>query len=102
MHARIAALALLAVLAACGLPGDADVEPSAQVRAAPAPVLLPDAVFQAALAEARPAGARLEAEAAVLAARAEALAARAEALGAPVIEPATRDRLEAAGARSGG
>ena len=102
MDARIAALALFAVLAACGLPPDADVEPSAQVLAAPAPVLLPDAVFRAALNEARPAGARIEAEAAVLAARAEALATRAGALDAPVIEPAMRDRLEAASAGPGG
>lgn len=104
MDVRIPALAagLAALLTACGLPEDADIAPATDVLSAPAPMLLPDATFRTALAEAQPAGARIEADAAILAARAEALAARAETLNAPVIEPADRARLEAASAGPGG
>lgn len=104
MDVRIPALAagLAALLTACGLPEDADIAPSTDVLSAPAPMLLPDATFRTALAEAQPAGARIEADAAILAARAEGLAARAKTLNAPLIEPADRARLEAASAGPGG
>ena len=92
---------LLLALAACGPPADADIAPSDYVLAAENPTLLPDSDFSAAVAEARPAGVRLEAEAALLAARAEALRARVEGMGT-LIDPAARERLEAAERPAGG
>jgi hypothetical protein len=95
------AAALATALAGCDQPDEAAIAPSDFVRAAPNPTLLPDAEFTAALATAAPAVARIEAGATLLAARAEALQARAEGLGAPVIDPADRDRLEAVQELSG-
>jgi hypothetical protein len=93
---------LVLALAACGTPPGADIPPSDYVQTSARPTLAPDSDFAAALAEAGPAAARIDAETAALAARAEALRARVEGLGAPVIDPADRERLEAAEARTGG
>ncbi|WP_297971446.1 hypothetical protein [uncultured Amaricoccus sp.] len=85
--------AALAVLS-CG-PSEEVVGPrSAALRDAPPPRLGETAAFDAALARAGPDAERLEAAKGELAARAEALRARAEALAAPVVDPATRPRLE--------
>lgn len=89
-------LALAGVLAACEPPAGADIPPSEAARTAPPPRLEPTASFDAALASAGPASEALEAQAADLAARAAGLRARADALGAPVLDPGTRSRLEAA------
>jgi hypothetical protein len=88
--------ALAAALMACDPPGAANVPPTEAARTAPPPRLEPTASFDAALASAGPASQALEAQAAELADRAAGLRARAATLGAPVIDPDTRDRLEAA------
>lgn len=76
-------LALAAVLpAGCGAPPEAEIPTSDGARAAPAPMLVETARFDAALADAGPAVERLGAERDALAARAEALRARAAALDA--------------------
>ena len=90
-----AQLALLLV-AACAPPESVAVQISEEARAAPEPQLGATASFDAALASAGPDVERLDAASAGLAERATALRARAAALGAPVIDPGTRERLEAA------
>lgn len=69
-------------LAACGPSREAEIPTSAEARAAPPPMLVETARFDAALADAAPATERLSAERDALAARAAALRARAAALDA--------------------
>ncbi len=85
----------LALLAACA-PREAEIPMSEAARAAPPPRLDETAAFDAALAQAQPDAERLGAGATDLAARAAALRARADALSAPVVDPDTRSRLDAA------
>ena len=93
---RPACLALgLALLAACA-PKEAEIPISDAARAAPPPRLGETAAFDAALARSQPDAERLGAGAEDLGARAAALRARAAALSAPVVDPDTRSRLEAA------
>ena len=88
------ALALAAFVAACGPPPGSEAPITEAARAAPPARLIETARFDAALASAGPDGERLDAGAADLAARAAALRARAAAMGGPLIDPATRQRLE--------
>ena len=97
MPPATAGLLVMAALLACGPPREAVAPVSDAARTAPPPRLGPTAQFDAALASAAPDAERLEAGAAALAARAEALRARAAGLSAPVVDPAARPRLEAAG-----
>jgi hypothetical protein len=93
---RAAAVAAGLVLAACGPPPEAVIEPSAEVEGLPAPALLPTAAFEAAQADAAPAAERIGAGSEALAGRAESLRVRAAGLDAPVLTPEERARLEAA------
>lgn len=91
-----ALLALALALAGCA-PREAQAPVSERVRTAPPPYLVPTAAFEAPRAEGLASARSVEAERDALAARAEALRARGAALsGADVIDPAERERLEAA------
>ncbi len=88
-------LALVLGLAGCAPPG-AEVPISEALRTAPPPQLGETASFDAALATAAPDAQRLASGSEALAARAAALRTRAAALTGEVVDPATRERLEAA------
>jgi len=96
MHCDTLLLALGLALAACTMPEGAVVPPSPEAAAAPRPDLIETARFRSALAAAEPDAAELASLASGLQARAAALRARAGALQGPVLDPATRARLEAA------
>jgi hypothetical protein len=91
-------LALLLLLAACGLPDGTVIEPSEAARALPPPQLVRTDRLEAAGAAAAEDALRIETAIAELEARRAALEARAAALGGPVIPPAERARMEAAAA----
>lgn len=95
---RGATAALLACIAAggCVEPDAPGLEPSAELRAAPAPELGATATLRSAAALASLEAERLQATGTGLAARGDALRARAAALRGPVIPPERRARLEAA------
>ncbi len=86
----------LLALFACAPPEVASLPVSDAAREAPPPRLGETASFDDALAGSAPAAERLGEDAASLAARASALRARAAALSAPVVDPATAARLDAA------
>ncbi len=93
-------LVLLATLAAagCTVPRDADFTPSAAASTGPPPDLVPTGRFTEAFQTVGGTTEELQAGAEDLAARAAGLQARATALSAPVMDPADRDRLDAASA----
>lgn len=94
---RLAWLALAALaLAGCEAPAQARLPISAQAAARPMPELVETARFERVAETSGAAAQDLDAGRADLAARAEALRATAAGLAAPVIDPATRARLDAA------